>query len=110
MRLELTCRDVELTERMHARIERKAAKLATHLRDPGELHLTLRRERHSVRAELVARGTSQRLQSHAEGKTVRQAVDGAVSRLLRSLKRSRERSLDQVHHGVNREDGFKASA
>lgn len=110
MKLEVTCRNVEMSERLHARMERKADKLATHLREPSELHVTLQRERHEVRAELDARGAGQRFHAHASGSTARQAIDAAVSRLLRTMKRSRERNLDHHHGVIDREELYQATA
>ncbi len=110
MMLEVTCRNVELTERTRAAMDRKASKLSTYLRDPAEIHVHLRRERHTYVAELSARGPGQRFQAHAEGDSARTAFDAASARLLRTMKRARKRNLDQVHTHVERIDGFRESA
>ncbi len=95
MRLDITWRNIEASEFITERADRKIAKVATHLREPMEAHLVLRQEKHRFDVELtlnapgfhnvVARDTSD---------DIVVSLDAVMAKLERTARRHRERLLD----------------
>ncbi len=100
MRLDITFRNVEPSENLRNRAEKKFGKVCKHLTEPIEGHLVLKVERHRNSAELTVHGgrdQSFRVQEVTDD--MYSTIDGLMHKLERMVRRERERRIDRHHAG-----------
>ncbi len=97
MGLEMTFRNLEASDLLRARAEKKFSKVVKHLREPIEGHLVCRVEKHRHRAELTVHSAGETLKVHEETADMYATIDGVMNKLARAARRSRERRIDRTH-------------
>lgn len=110
MRLETTFRNIEPSDAVKDRAEKKFAKVAKHLREPIEGHLVIKVEKHRHSAELtVTAAGDQHFSAHEVTDDMYATIDGIMAKLERAVQRAKERMIDKAHAGEESEsDGFTA--
>ena len=98
MSLEITFRNIEPSDLIRERAEKKFKKIAKHLRPPVEGHLVLKVEKHRHSAELTVSGGGDHFSAHEVTDDLYATVDGVMEKLERSVQRTKERHIDQAHH------------
>jgi len=98
MRLDITFRNLDPSDALKDRAEKKFAKVAKHLREPIEAHLVLHVERHHKSAELTVHSAGeQTFTARERTEDAYATIDGLMTRMERTVRRARERSLDRAH-------------
>lgn len=108
MRLELTYRNIEGTDPLRERAERKFNKVAKHLREPIEGHMVLQVNKHRHRAELTVHAAGEQyFRATEETDDMYASIDGIMNKLARTVRRHKERMLDRTQAGAaDFRDGF----
>ena len=108
MRLDITFRNIEPSDSLRQRAEKKFGKVCKHLSEPIEGHLVLKVEKHRNSAELtVSGGKDEHFRVHEVTDDMYATIDGLMHKLERTVRRSKERRTDrnQAAPGSDR-DGF----
>jgi len=109
MHLDLTYRNIQATDALKDRAERKFRKVSKHLREPIEAHLVLRVEKHRHMAEATVAASGDVFKAHEESADMYTTIDGLMNKLERVVRRHRERKIDRAHSGSgDASDGFSA--
>lgn len=97
MRLDITWRNIDPSETITERAERKLSKVAKHLREPMEAHMVVRHEkrRYDVELTITAPGFQTAVRSSTDDFIA--SVDGVMNRMERTARRHRERVLHREH-------------
>lgn len=105
MSLDVLFRNLDASDALKERAEKKFGKVAKHLREPVEAHLVLREERFHQVAELTVHAAGEQVFRASETtEDMRTSVDGLMSKLSRAARRQRERLLDRAHAGPGKAD------
>ena len=100
MRLDLTFRNINATDSLRQRAEKKFQKVAKHLKEPIEAHMVLNVEKHRHLAELTVHSAGEQyFKAHEESDDMYATIDGIMTKLERSARRKRERKIDRAHRG-----------
>lgn len=98
MRLDITFRNLDPSDSLKDRAEKKFAKVAKHLREPIEAHLVLHVERHHKSGELTVHSAGeQTFTARERTEDAYATIDGLMTRMERTVRRARERTLDRAH-------------
>jgi len=109
MKLEVTFRNLEATDAIKERAERKLGRIVKHLREPIDAHLVLSTQRHRHHADLRITAAGESLSIQEETDDMYATIDQLAQRVERVVQKHRERELDRSHHGVGGgPDGFQA--
>ncbi len=108
MRLEITFRNIEATDALRERAEKKFQKVAKHLREPIDAHLVCKVEKHRHSAELTVHAAgdlSFRVQETTDDMYA--TIDGIMNKIERAVRRHKERMIDRHQSGSGElPDGF----
>ncbi len=98
MKLDVTFRNIEATDALRDRASAKFQKVARHLKEPIEGHLTLRVERHRHTAEIIVHSAgSETLKTHETTGDMYASVDGVMKKLRTHVRRRRDQAVDRQH-------------
>ncbi len=107
MHLDLTYRNIQATDALKDRAERKFRKVSKHLREPIEAHVVLRVEKHRHMAEATIASSGDIFKAHEESGDMYTTIDALMNKLERVVRRHRERKIDRTHSGSgDAADGF----
>ena len=107
MRLDLTFRNIQATDALRSRAEKKFLKVAKHMREPIEAHMVLRVEKHRHMAEMTVTGAGdQHFKVQESTDDMYSTIDGIMNKLERSARRARERLIDRAQGGATSMEGF----
>ncbi len=96
MRLDVTFRNLEASEKLREHCNRRLQKVGRYLKEEAEAHVVLRVEKNREIAEVTI--TGRRGQTHvasAEGPDLRSAIDGVAHKLERAVRRAGDRRNDR---------------
>lgn len=109
MRLEVTFRNIEATDAIKDRAEKKLGRIVKHLREPVEAHLVLSVQRHLHVADLTVTASGEHFRVTEETDDMYATIDQLAQRVERVVQKHRERIIDRTHGGPGVElDGFQA--
>ena len=108
--LNITFRNLEPSDNIRDRAEKKFRKVAKHLREPVDAHLVLKVEKHRHSAEItVSGGSDQHFTAHEVSSDTYATIDALMTKLERSVRRAKERVIDRSQAGSGESvDGFAA--
>jgi len=108
MRLEITFRNIEASDALRERAEKKFKKVAKHLREPIEGHLVIKVEKHRHSAELTVHAAGeQTFKAQEVTDDMYATIDGIMNKAERTVRRHKERLIDKHQAGAGEEgDGF----
>lgn len=107
MQFDLTYRNIRATSALKDRAKRKFMKVSKHLREPIEAHVVLRVEKHRHMAEATVSGSGSVFKVAEESDDMYTTIDGLMSKLERTVRRHRERTIDRQQAGSgDASDGF----
>ena len=109
MNLEVTFRNLEATDAIKERAERKLGRIVKHLREPIDAHLVLSVQRHRHHADLRITAAGESLSLQEETDDMYATIDQLVARVERVVQKHREREIERSHLGAGTgPDGFQA--
>lgn len=108
MHLEVTFRELEPSDALKARAEKKLGRIVKHLREPIEAHLVLSVHRHRQVAHLRVTAAGESFSVEEETDDMYASIDQLTQRVERLVLKHREKYLDRAHHGLTTLDGFQA--
>ena len=103
MEIQITARHMQLTEEIRAFVEEKMEKLERHLRGDVPIVLVISEERHSHFAEVSVHDRGTDLFGKAELPGLEQAVEEAIDRLDKQLRRHKDKLVRTAKHRSNME-------
>lgn len=107
MRLDVVFRNIEHTDALKERADKKFAKVARYLKEPVEGHLVLWVQRHRHVAELTVTAAGEVFRAQEESDDMYSSIDAVNNTLERTVRRRKERVVDLHHAGPPVEiDGF----
>lgn len=100
MRMDVTFRNMDASETIRARAEKKFQKVAKHLREPIEAHLIVQVEKRRQIAELTVSSAGEHTFTAKETtEDLYASIDALMQRMERTVRRAKERTLDRYHSG-----------
>ncbi len=109
MHLDVSFRDLEPSDALKERAEKKLGRIVKHLREPIEAHLTLSVHRHRQIAHLRVTAAGESFSIEEETDDMYATLDQLAQRVERLVQKHRERNIDRSHLGpANGMDGFQA--
>lgn len=108
MRLDITFRNIDASDALRERAEKKFKKVAKHLREPIDAHLVCKVEKHRHSAELTVHAAGeQTFKAQEVTDDMYTTIDGIMNKAERTVRRARERLIDRAQAGVSEvADGF----
>ncbi len=92
MGIAITCRHVALSDDAKQHAQDKAERLVEKFPRIENVHVILDQQRHQKLAEVVAQGKNHlHLEAAADADTIREAIDGAISRITKQLSKARSK-------------------
>ena len=109
MQIEVTFRNIEPSEAVQERAEKKLGRIVKHLREPIEVHLALSVHKHRHIAEIRVSAAGESFSIEEETDDMYATIDQLAQRVERLVQKHREKNLDRAHHGLDGlPDGFQA--
>lgn len=100
MAVECTGRNVEVTARLRALAEERAARLERHLGEPADVRVVLAREKHRFVAEVIAGHRNQHWTAKEEKADLRAALVVAFEKIDAQAVKDSSRRRDRKHRGA----------
>jgi len=100
MAVECTGRNVEVTARLRALAEERAARLERHLGEPADVRVVLAREKHRFVAEVIADHRNQHWTAKEERADLRAALVVAFEKIDAQALKDSNRRRDRRHRGA----------
>jgi putative sigma-54 modulation protein len=99
MHLEITFRNIDPSDAIREKAEKRFAKVARYLREPVEAHLVMKVEKHRHSAEVTVHAAGdQHFSVHDVTENMYVTLDQVMARLEEAVKRARERQIDRHHN------------
>lgn len=109
MQIEVTFRNLEPTDAIKERAEKKLGRIVKHLKEPIEAHLVLSVQRHLHVADLKVTSAGEIFSLTEQTDDMYVTIDQLAQRVERVVQKARERLIDKSHLGTGVElDGFQA--
>ena len=94
MRLDVTFRNLDASDKLRAYCERRLQKVGRFLKDSAEAHVVLRVEKHREMAEVTITGVRGRNHvASAEAEDLRSAIDAVSHKLEEAVRRAHDRRV-----------------
>jgi len=94
MRLDVTFRNLDASDKLREYSERRLQKVARFLKEEAEAHVVLRVEKHREIAEVTITGVRGRTHvASAEASDLRSAIDAVSHKLERAVRRAHDRRV-----------------
>ena len=94
MKVTVTGRKLDITEAIRNHLDRKMAKPLQELGDAADVHVALSVEKHRHFAEITVKGKGFTVHSEEETDDLYVAMDNAVEKIEKQLRKHKERAKD----------------
>lgn len=102
MGLEMTFRNLDPSDAMRARAEKKISRLIGRFRDDeSDAHMVFSVEKHRHRVELTIKVQGETLTLHDETDDMYTSIDNVINKADRAVRRAHDRRMDLLRSGID---------
>ena len=109
MNVEITGRNMELTDELKDFVNKKLATLNRVLEDPIDVHVVLTQDKHRFKAEMHVSSPQQKLDGSEETGDFKASIGQVVDKLEKQARRHKEKVQSHKHRQTQRDPDVAAT-